>query len=153
MAVLVEGISVIVRRDSVEKSLHGGWPSFLELVPNSTLCFDNELARVGFMSPADVEDFVNTLTKLGMQVFSGNQFKDAAVVDQLNGPTMEAPWLEFGKLPCDDERNRVSACWFFEGERIAAGLHFKSLEISLALPRGWIYEKSLSKDFKFVISK
>lgn len=150
MAVLVEALSVVVKRKVIEQKLKNGWSSLLELIPNATLCFDDELARVGFMSPAEVSEFVETLTELGMQIFKNGHFEDAAVVDQVNGPTLPTSWLEFGKLPCDDEGNKVSACWLFEGERKGAGLHFISREISLALPRGWKYEKSLSKDFTFV---
>jgi hypothetical protein len=47
MAVLCEGISVIVRRDAIDKDFDGGWSGFEALVPNSTLCTDGELARVG----------------------------------------------------------------------------------------------------------
>ena len=57
MAVLVEGISVIVRRDAIESKYDGGWDTFVDNVPNATLCADDEIARVGFMGPADVEAF------------------------------------------------------------------------------------------------
>ena len=45
MAVLVEGISVIVRRDAVESKYRGGWKGLIADVPNSTLCMDEELIR------------------------------------------------------------------------------------------------------------
>jgi hypothetical protein len=35
MAVLVEGISVIVRRDAIERKLKGGWATFVGAVPNA----------------------------------------------------------------------------------------------------------------------
>ena len=38
MAVLVEALSVIVRRDAIESRFSGGWPKFLSSIPNSTLC-------------------------------------------------------------------------------------------------------------------
>ena len=49
MAVLVEGISAIVRADRLEG--FETWEAFKEIVPNGTLCADGELVRVGFMSP------------------------------------------------------------------------------------------------------
>jgi len=58
MAVLVEAISVIVRVDSINKKFPGGWIGFKDHVPNQTLCADNELARVGFMTSEDVKNFV-----------------------------------------------------------------------------------------------
>lgn len=54
MAVLIEAISVVVRKDAIEKRFPGGWDSFLDEIPNNTLCTDGELVRVGFMSPQDV---------------------------------------------------------------------------------------------------
>ena len=150
MAVLVEALSVIVRRDAIDLRFNGGWRNFIELVPNGTLCYENELARVGFMSPEAVGGFCELLYENGLEVFGNGEFIDAAVVDQVNGLTLPTSWLEFGKLQCDDDGNRVSACWLFEGERKGAGLHFKSLEIDLALPIDWTYADSLSNKFEFV---
>ena len=61
MAVLVEGISVIIRRRVIEEKFPGGWDAFVEDVPNETLCADDELARVGFMSPDDVKAYCKKL--------------------------------------------------------------------------------------------
>ena len=58
MAVLVEAISVVVRRDAIGARYPGGWRGFLSIVPNSTLCADDDLVRVGFMAPPDVEAFI-----------------------------------------------------------------------------------------------
>jgi hypothetical protein len=61
MAVLVEGISVIIRVDSLLRFFPGGWEAFKEIVPNQTLCADNEIVRVGFMIPQDVKSFIDKL--------------------------------------------------------------------------------------------
>ena len=49
MAVLVEGISVLVRKDSVRNKMTGGDARFRLLIPNSTFCEDDQLMRVGFL--------------------------------------------------------------------------------------------------------
>ena len=54
MAVLCEAISVVVRRDAIDKYFKGGWIKFVDDVPNSTMCTDGELVRVGFMTPNSV---------------------------------------------------------------------------------------------------
>ncbi len=64
MAVLVEGISLVVRLEALQEKIPGGWEAFRSSVPNSTLCADGEVARVGFMSPADVEAFVRVRTEI-----------------------------------------------------------------------------------------
>lgn len=150
MAVLVEAISVIVRRDSIDKRFHGGWREFENVVPSSTLCSDDELARAGFMSPPDVEAFVRLLEKGGLTFVRNGQAVDIAVVDQMRGPTMPAEWLEFAHLSLGETGNRVAACWLFEGPRIAAGIHMPGKGMTLATPDGWTYDDSLSANFKFV---
>ena len=61
MAVLIEGISVIVRRDAIESRYRSGWDGFVADVPSATFCADEEIARVGFMHPVDVEAFIEGL--------------------------------------------------------------------------------------------
>jgi len=65
MAVLVEAISVIVRRKAIDHSYPGGWDAFVAEVPNKTLCADDQLARVGFMTPQDVQNFIRALGDRG----------------------------------------------------------------------------------------
>ena len=61
MAVLVEGISVLIRKDAVRNKMIGGEDRLRLLIPNATYCDDGELARVGFMTPTDVRAFVEEL--------------------------------------------------------------------------------------------
>lgn len=67
MAVLVEAISVIVRRDAINQRFAGGWEAFVECVPNATLCYDADLARVGFMARADAQAFIHRLEVRGLR--------------------------------------------------------------------------------------
>jgi hypothetical protein len=170
MAVLCEGISVIVRRDSIDSRFNGGWAAFEELVPNATLCTDGELARVGFMDPDSVQDFISEL-EIGGLVFDGEELRNAAelfgvaedglgddlahediaVVDQLRGLTRPCNWLEFGRFPVgENPDDKVSMCWLFEGVRIAHGIHLKGRSMQLHAPAGWSYEGSLSQQFTFL---
>ena len=153
MAVLVEAISVIVRRDAIDRQFQGGWHEFENVVPNSTLYADDELGRVGFMSPPDVETFVRYLEEGGLTFVKNGQALDIAVVDQMRGPTMPADWLEFAHIPFGETGNKVAACWLFEEPRITAGIHMSARdfpEMPLATPDGWTYDDSLSANFKFV---
>jgi uncharacterized protein YdhG (YjbR/CyaY superfamily) len=150
MAVLVEAISVIVRRDAIDARFCGGWREFLEAIPNRTFCADGELVRVGFMSPPDVEGFVRRLESGGLTFVRNGKAIDIAVVDQMCGPTVPAEWLEFARLPLGDTGGEVAACWLYEGPRFAGGPHMPAREMTIATPDGWTYEGSLSADFKFV---
>jgi len=137
MAVLVEAISVIVRIESVWRSFNGGWEAFLETIPNRTYCADDSIARVGFMAPKDVEAYVSVLETGGLVFRRDGQAVDFAVVDQLRGPTVPAPWLEYSRVVVDDMA--VFACWL-------AGEHFTGLSV----PDGWSFSKSLSRAPGFV---
>jgi hypothetical protein len=148
MSVLIEGISVIVRKDSIELKYPGNWESFVADIPNSTLCSDELIARVGFLSLNDTEDFVNHLEARGLQFLEEGNPVDIAVADQQKGLTTDCDWLEIGRVKFGD-KGKVMACWFFDAPRIAAGKHFSSLSFQLATPVGWEFKGSLSQQFHF----
>ena len=150
MAVLVDAISVITRRDAIDAKYPGGWSAFLAGAPNATLCYDDEIARIGFMVPRDVEAFIAHLTDNGLTFLVNDKAEDIAVVDQQRGPTTDCDWLEFAKLPFGQAGGKVSACWLFDQPRIAAGVHLRGKSIDLATPPGWKFEESLSHRFGFV---
>ncbi len=138
MAVLVEALSVVVRRDAIDQKFPGGWDAFANAVPNGTLCADAELARVGFMTPGDVEAFVKSLESAGLRFLANGCAVDIAVVDQLRGPTTRCDWLEFGHVELGQSRARVAAC-----RRAGSSL------MAIITPEGWIYECSLSQSFGY----
>lgn len=151
MAVLAEAISVIVRRDSIAARCRGGWTSFVSDAPNATLCYDDAVARIGFMFPDEVENYIEQLESRGLRFLRAGRATDLAVVDQQRGLTTQCDWLEFARIRWGDE-GRVSACWFFDGPRVAAGVHMKGLSLDLATPPGWDYQGSLSQQFTFIPS-
>lgn len=151
MAVLVEAISVIVRCDAINAWFQGGWSEFIDYVPNSTLCTDEDIARVGFMSPADVEAFVEFLERGGLTDIRNGEFIDIAVVDQMSGPTLPVKWLKFAHLPFGSEGNKIAVCWLFEGSRdFRVGLYTHGNEMNVVVPDGWNFEESLSANCKFI---
>jgi hypothetical protein len=147
MAVLCEAISVIVKRSSIDKYLKGGWKQFLKDIPNSTMCTDGELVRVGFMTPNQVQLYIELLVSGGLQfqppkkifgIFGGGRNEsDIVVVDQHQGPTVQCDWIEFGKFPVGEKKIMASMCWLLEGERLGVGVHMKSTGMDLAYPAGW----------------
>jgi hypothetical protein len=139
MAVLVEAISVIIRADAIASRHPGGWPAFRDDVPNGTLCADEEIVRVGFMAPLDVEGYVQQLDKRGLRHFREGKTIDLVVIDQTRGPTTSCDWVEFGKIPMGG--GNVAAC----------KLSDSSLD-TLVTPHGWNYEGSLSETYGFVPS-
>lgn len=142
MAVLIEGTSVVVRVNALLQRFPGGWEAFEHIVPNQTLCADNEIVRVGFMSPQDVELFVRKLQGAGLEFLRDGEAIDIAVADQMRGLTSNCAWLEFGRVDMGREGQRVSACRLV-GSKL----------MQVATPPGWKFEDSLSSSLGFVPSK
>ncbi len=132
MSVLVEGISVIVRNETLERKFPGGVWAYARSCPNQTFCTDQVLTRIGFMVPLDVGFFISGLEHRGLVwADSERRFVDIAVVDQLHGPTATCDWLLSGH-----HRDGFSLAWLVGTE-----------PDQLAVPRGWRLEESLSKHF------
>src|SRR4051794_22231679 len=137
MAVLVEAVSVVVRLQSIIERFPGAWEGFKGGAPNATLCSDNELVRVGFMSPEDVGSFVKSLEVRGLVHLHGGEAVDVVVVDQLAGPTSRCGHVNLGGNP----KKRVAAC------RLAG-----ASAMQVFTPEGWAFEHSLSQTYGFVPS-
>ena len=141
MPVLVEAISVIVRTAAIHAKYAGGWTTFLLDVPNQTLCFDDDLVRVGFMSPVDVKHYANALAAKGLKVADGKctDAVDFVVIDQREGPTAQCDWAEFYRLTVLELGGTISVC------RLRGNQSHR-----VALPENWNYNSSLSRKHEFV---
>ena len=138
MPVLIEAISVIVRRDAIRDRFPGGWAAFKLIVPNQTLCLDVDIARVGFMSASDSKAFVETLERQGLRFLVEGKAQDIVVVDQIAGPTTECGWLEMGETPLP------------ETGTIRIARLCGSTASGVDAPEGWKFAGSLSDKFMFV---
>lgn len=140
MAVLIEGISVLIKADRLLEAFRDDWNSFKATVPNSTLCADGELVRIGFMSPTEAEEYVSLLSAYGLRYIVDGTARDLTVVDQLRGPCADTPWIECGTMSSGTEPDvNVSAC------RLKGGA-----QTSLITPEGWRYEDSLTTNYLFL---
>jgi tetratricopeptide (TPR) repeat protein len=137
VAVLIEGISVVVRRDTIDRRYKTGWPGFEANAINETLCSDTELVRVGFMSPDNIRSYIKQLERHGFVFLDSNgAVVDIVVIDQREGPTAPCNWIEFFKQEIP------------EGEVSAARLTGSQVA-GLFCPEGWDFSRSLSRDFTF----
>ncbi len=102
MPVLIEAITVVIRRDAVDARFAGGWAALRELIPNQTFCTDGTLARVAFLDPSAVRQFVEQLEAGGLTFAPDGEAVDFAVVDQFHGPTLPCPWLHFDPVTAPD---------------------------------------------------
>lgn len=130
MAVLVEGISVIVRRLDIDAKYPGGWDGYVDDCPNATLCADEHIARVGFMAPPDARVFVERLGSHGFRVDPNDGRCDVAVVDHVAGTLQRAAWLEVGGVTVDD--HQICVCRLVGDDTKV-----------LITPDGWSWDTSL----------
>jgi hypothetical protein len=138
VAVLVEAISVIIRADRLDP--FGGWEAFKAIVPNDTLCADNELVRVGFMSPTEVRRFVEVLRSHGLAYAETGPAQDIVIADQQRGFTTPCNWAEFGHINWENDPKQRVAAARMSGSRIKQVL----------TPDGWTYGQSLSREYCFM---
>jgi len=141
MSVLIEGISIVIRADRVISGFTT-WENFVGWVPNKTLCSDNELVRIGFMSPIDVRAVVSDLEARGIKYLVNGLPKDLTVVDQINGLSRPCDWIEVGRMPLDGDESKI----------IMAARLQNSQCPHLVCPTGWKYEGSLTSNHKFIPS-
>jgi hypothetical protein len=156
MPVLIEGISVVIRVEVLNKRYPGGVEQFSSKEDgtiNSTLCSDGELVKVSFMSPSDVGTLVNKLKSHGIVYINKaddddddddddviKKAVDVAVVDQLTGFCAPCDWA-------------VSEHQGWEGDpdkpvRVCRMVGSTTDEV-VTYP-GWEYERSLSGQCTFI---
>jgi len=140
MAVLIEGISVVIKMSSIVNQFSGGLEHFIAQVPNRTLCADTELVRIGFMTPADTQSFVERLGRNGLLYRSQGRAVDVVVVDQQSGFVIPCEWAEFGTT----HWNNNSRC------PIAVCRATPSNVDQVVVPEGWRFEQSLSAQHTFI---
>jgi hypothetical protein len=141
MAVLIEGLSVVIRHDAIAQKYRGGMSAFLSGVPNETYCADGELSRVGFMAPADVKAYVEGLEANGLRYDDGKGAAvNVVVVDQRTGFRAACSWAGFTRVPLEgDSKRMIAVCYAIP----------TSVKV-VALPEGWNFDTSLSGRFRFV---
>lgn len=135
MAVLIEGISVVIRVEALRARFPGGWQGFLQIVPNRTLCADGEIARLGFMEPENAEALVTRLQQGGLVFLRDDEFVDLAVVQPPQTPAARCPWLEFARVPLNGN----------PAEQVYAGRLAGSALDNVVTPSGWSFDGSVTQ--------
>lgn len=141
MAILIEGISVVIRCRSIVEKASGGVAEFMKAMPNKTLWSDGELACVHFMTPHDTKIYVDFLIGQGLVYRdAGGMPVDLVIIDQNRGPMVPCDWVDFGHTDWDkNPRQRVAVCCLRPTKNPV-----------LVAPEGWNYAESLTANGRFV---
>lgn len=95
VAVIADGVSVLVLNETVEARLPGGVCRLESESPNRTFCTDGEVCRIGFMVMDDAVAYVRRLVESGFTAVQGGHSRDIALADQDVGFLWPCDYLEF----------------------------------------------------------
>ena len=131
MSVLVEALSLVVPRLTLDVSYPGGADRFIESLESSEnparfVVADDDLVSVSFFCPDEAKTVALPLLEHGLIGVDDGAFVDFVFVDQRFGPTMPCPWLGWERHP--------------EGFTLAWRASSEPGE--LAVPEGWTPEQS-----------
>jgi hypothetical protein len=86
--------SVVIRVSTLTVHYPGGVAAYESDCPNSTFCSDGEVCRVGFMSWADTELFMQSLRRFNISLENAA----AAIIREDKGLLQPSEWLEFHRI-------------------------------------------------------
>ena len=153
MAVLVEGFSVIVRRDAIARKYPGGWDAFARDVPNRTLCADERIARVGFMNSGDMRAYIGFLERRGLVHLRDEKAVDVTIASQQGSHVTMCDWISFFARSVGSQGETIFVGRYYDKALWKAGLDGDSRTEPVATPAGWSYERSLSRDFGYAAGR
>lgn len=132
MSVLVEALTLVVQRLSLEIAYPGGTDAFLnatlslEAPPRFICSGDPQLVNLSFYDPKHVEPSAALLREHGLMEVEDRKAVDFVYIDQHTGPTMPCEWIEWRR-----HRDGYSYAWVANTE---AG--------DMAAPDDWTPERS-----------
>ena len=94
MAVLIEAVSVVIRREAMSRKCPGRWPACVADLALPSLCADNVLAALSFWEPADADACIEFLVRRGLVHLHHGSPVDIEIVDQTQGCRLQVPWCE-----------------------------------------------------------
>ena len=140
MAVLIEAVCAVVRRDAIDGRISGGWAAFADAVPSGAFCYDDDIASVGFMAVEDAEGFLAQLKSLGLRVDFDSGDCDVCLIEQLGRLGSPASWLGVMRMSTEEIGGEVAIA-FLKGTQ----------DRRVVMPGGWKFQGSASQNpFEFV---
>lgn len=171
MPVLIEGVSVVLKKGAIYERYEGGYGTFLyELEGHISMTSSNQLICIQFANHDQARGYLRRLTERGMRVGLMNipdpLDTDVVLVDQVFGPSIRLWWLDFITLNQRTEitngHNRPLKKDKALPEKIVVAatndemddreeLRLKSWNRDeIAFPENWKYKESKSLELEFL---
>lgn len=135
MAVLVEGVCLLLRCEAVEKHYPGGVTALAAACPAEAVCADEDLMALTFEDSDAAEDYLAELEQLGFRHLYNDMAVDAVLADPHLGPVSPCGWAEYGQATVDADPNKRVAICSMPGAEVS----------DLCVPKGWRFKGSLSE--------
>ncbi len=147
MAVLIEMISIIIKRDSIEKNLPSNqYLTLMDYVLQNPSCMDEDILCIHMNGPILTSNFVDFSKECDL-----DWGEDFIIVDQNNGPTTNCEWIQFTHIGADEPM--AIGVFFDEPKDFGDALYIYLKDkdtFRVAVPQAWKYEGSMSQGHKVI---
>ena len=170
MPVLIEGVSVLLKKGSIIERYQGGYGQFLfDLHDRSKYSESNELISISFNNHEEARVYLKFLVERGLKIMLFNEDNpnntDAMLVDQVFGPSFRVYWLDFIHLspnPQSKARRKAKKPKVSDDEHIVIAATDREVDDKdeirqigwgkdeIAFPKDWEFKKSKSMDLEFM---
>jgi len=138
MAVLVEGVCLLLRCDAVSAHYPGGVPALAAECTAVLVCADEDLMALTFDDSDAAEDYLAELEQYGLRYLVQDMAADAVLADPHIGPVSPCGWVDYAQVVVEgNPRQRVAAC-AMPGSDVD----------TLRVPRGWTFTGSRSEQLR-----
>ena len=135
MAVIVEGLSMLLRCSSISQQYKGGLQAFVGGLHEGRLCADGELLAISLDRSEQVDSYLLQFKRKGLHAGV-----DLAVADQIFGLSSPCEWLEVQRIYWNQLPSQPI---------MIASLNNSQFE-GVATPADWEYAQSLSKKIRLM---
>ena len=169
MPVLIEGVSVLLKKGAVIERYTGGYGQFLfDLNGHKSLTSSNQLLCVQYENHEQARAYLQLIAQKGLKVALINienpSDTDAVLVDQVFGPSIRVWWLDFITLDqsTDLAKSKIRKKPNSIKEKIVVAATNDEMDereelrlqcwqrSEIAFPEGWKYKESKSLELEFL---
>lgn len=111
MAVLVEGVCLLLRCEAVAQHYPGGVSALASECPAEAVCADDDLMALTFDDSDAAEGYLDELEGYGLRHLANDFAVDAVLADPHLGPVSPCGWAEYGQVVVGPGgQDRVATC-------------------------------------------
>jgi hypothetical protein len=140
VAVLVEGVCLLLRCEAVERLYPGGVQALADACTAEAVCADDDLMALTFEDSDAAEEYLAELEQYGFRHLRNDMAVDAVLADPHLGPVSPCGWAEYGQATIDSDPNKRVALCAMPGAEVS----------DLCVPKGWQFKGSLSEALELV---